>query len=84
MPSTFYHAVTFTVTLLLCNSANIVNQSLKQEQLMIIIYTLMIACDLTDDIFFCASLIIFSENWDLNKNWFPLKVKIKLLIIGWL
>lgn len=84
MPSTFYHAVTFTVTLLLCNSANIVNQSLKQEQLMIIIYTLMIACDLTDDIFFCALLIIFSENWDLNKNWFPLKVKIKLLIIGWL
>lgn len=52
MPSTFYHAVTFTVTLLLCNSTNIVNQSLKQEQLMIIIYTLMLACDLTDDIFF--------------------------------
>lgn len=41
MQSTFYHAVTFTVTLLLCSSANIVSRSLEQKQLMLIIYILV-------------------------------------------
>lgn len=42
----------------------------------------MLACDFIGDIFF-ALLILFSGNWNLNKNWFSLKVKFKLLIIDW-